>query len=297
MAYFATDPSYTAPQARGVTSQLRMPTAPPRPAPAPAPMSRDMTSTNQVTTLRSAPPTAPRTPTATGYQEMNPTQATYQSPWDPRMTQGINNQLINILGQDPNNVSITDSDIAPIAQTQDAVFQRQARMARDSAAERAAAEGTLEGGGFSSEVRRIQDAARGQQAQLEAGLVNEKAQERRAQIMQALQLGSGLIDSDTERSLKTELANMDNRFRYDDMNSRNRLGYADLDLRGELGRGDLDIRRQDLSLRDKLGTGELDLGNRRLDQDQRQFDDRLGFDRTRYESDYNARIAQYLMGL
>lgn len=139
-------------------------------------------------------------------------------------------KIKQFLSMDPSNVSVQDSDIAPIAQTHDAALQRARNMAQAQLAEQAAQDGTLGAGGFDTDVQRTFTDYGNQQAGFEAGLVNEKMKERRAQIMQALQLGSGLLDSEMERGLRQELAQMDDATRNRGLTLANSQFYDNLGL-------------------------------------------------------------------
>lgn len=214
-----------------------------------------------------------------------PASSPYQSPWDEKIVSSINDRLGQMLSQDPNRISRTDADVMPMIQAQDALAQREARRARQAAAERAGAEGTLEGGNFAAQVGQINDLYHQRQAAAEAQLMNQQLGQRRAQIMQALQLGSGLIDADTERGLRKELADM-----------QNQQFYQDLGLRADLGFGQLDLGWAQNALQGELGRGDLSLRGRQLDQQNSQFYDRLGFDQASFEAQMNNAIAQGLMG-
>jgi hypothetical protein len=199
------------------------------------------------------------------------------------------------------DVNTTDRDINPIVQTIDRQGQQTARMAQAAAAERAAADGTLGTGGFANEAQQIFEQSRARAGDQIAGVVAEKSRERQAQIMQALQLGGELLDSNMKANLQRELADLEAAGEYQKLG----LGYADLGLRDKLGTGDLNVRNRGLDIQHELGRGDLDLRRylgdrgfdlegRRLSQDDSHFYDRLGFDRSAFEAEMNYRIANGL---
>lgn len=213
----------------------------------------------------------------------------------------VNSALARMLDPSYMDVSTTDRDINPMVQTIDKYGQQTARLAQAQAAERAAADGTLGTGGFANESQQIFEQSREKAGEQIAGLVNEKSRERQAQIMQALQLGGELLDSQMKANLERELADLQNEQEYNKLG----LGYADLGLRDKLGTGDLNVRNRGLDIQSELGQGDLslrrylgdrgfDLQGRELDQNNNQFYDRLGFDRSSFEADLNWRIANGL---
>lgn len=224
-----------------------------------------------------------------------------------QQTEGVNARLAQLLDPSYADVRTTDRDVNPLVQSIDRQSQQTARLMQAQMAERAAAEGTLEGGGFSNMQTQIMEQARNQAGDQTAQLMWDKSRERQGQIQQALQLGAGLIDQNQERNLRRELADLENEQKFQglslqrdlgfgDLNLRSQLGNRGMDIQHELGLGDLDVRRQGLSLQEKLGMGDLDLRGRGLDQDDRHFYDELGFNRSKFESDMNARIAGGLFG-
>lgn len=140
-------------------------------------------------------------------------------------------RLQSLLAMDPSNISITDPDLAPMSQTHDAALQRGRRLQQAGLAERHAAQGTLGSGGFDADVNRSYTDMGQAQAGFDANLMNQKATERRAQLMQALQIGSGLMDADMERSLRQELADLDRQMQKYSIDTHNKQFYDDLGFR------------------------------------------------------------------
>jgi hypothetical protein len=150
--------------------------------------------------------------------------------WWSQFGGDVSNKLREFLNMDPSNVSVRDQDIAPVAQTHDAALQRARNMAQAQMAEQAAQDGTLGAGGFDTDVQRTFTDFGNAQAGFEAGLVNDKMKERRAQIMQALQLGSGLLDNEMQRKLQMELAQIDDATRRMGLTMANSQFYDNLGM-------------------------------------------------------------------
>lgn len=219
----------------------------------------------------------------------------------------VNAKLAALLDPSYQDVRTTDRDIAGLVQAIDRTGQQTARMGQAAAAERAAAEGTLQGGGFANEAQQIFEQARQTSGDQIAGVVAQKSSERQGQIMQALQLGAGLIDSQQKMNLERELADLQNAQDWNKTSLQRDLGFGDLNLRSALGFGDLDAKNRgldiqhqlgmgDLSLRERLGMRGLDLQELGLENNNNQFYDRLGFDRGQFEALMNQNMMSQLGG-
>jgi len=83
--------------------------------------------------------------------------------------------------------------------------QRSGEQQRRAVASRRAAEGTLNSGGFDTEVGKIQQQQAVNQATYEAGLVDNILNDRRAKLVTALQTGAGIMNADQQAELQREL--------------------------------------------------------------------------------------------
>jgi hypothetical protein len=179
----------------------------------------------------------------------------------------VNARIGQMLDPTYQNVSLQDQDIAPLAQSINAQSQRGARRARASAAESAAADGTLNSGGFGAIQRQIEEQARQGAGDQLAGLLWNKSQMRNQNMMDAMGMGGQLVDGQQNRNLQREST------------------YIDRDL-----------RNRGMDIQNNLGQGDLNVRNRSIDEQGRQFNDRLGFDRSAFEANMNDRIIQNLLG-
>jgi len=223
------------------------PPPPPPPPPGPAPTPGPSTLGNPLQT--NAAPQDFSQPSALEQKLID--QLTQTANQRDQYNQAIRSRLLDMIAPKP-APSIDDADIAP----QQAAFSRTIRRANDrnraATAERMAAEGTLQSGGFDSAVERGMRDVELAEANNAAGLVGEQLQRRMAELQSALQLGAGIMTNDEEKELRSQLALLDNEMR--------RTQFA----------GDLDLRKRGLG-------GQLNLGLLDLMMRDSQFNDQLGF--------------------
>ncbi len=129
----------------------------------------------------------------------------------------IRSQLLAILQSSQKPVDANDRQIAAQMNAAQRLSDRQVAQQRAAAAERAAANGLLNGGqssgGFDTEVQGInEDAAQGLQG-LQASLFGRVAQQKQAQLQQALQLAVQSGDAEAARAIQVQLAQMDAQLR------------------------------------------------------------------------------------
>ena len=123
-------------------------------------------------------------------------------------------------------------------------------------------------GPLQSDITGGQEAVAERMQAFESQLVSRELQNRRTQLMQALQIGAGILNQDQQQQIQKELANIDAQLRRE-------LGQADIGLRGFLGGGQL-----------SLGLLQTLLGNQ-------QFYDRLGYDVGGQEAGFNQNALGY----
>lgn len=188
----------------------------------------------------------------------------------------IRQQVLQLIDQP--DVSLGDPELAGQMQAFERGNQRGYERSRNRLAERRAAEGiSASDGSAQTELQGLEDQIRESEAGYGAQLVGQRATERRQQVMQALQMGAGLLTAEQENVLRRELANLESQMQTADLNMRGALGFADLGTRRDLGLADLGLRRDlgvadiqtrrdlgfgDLGLRSQLGQGDLDLRGR-----------------------------------
>jgi hypothetical protein len=197
-----------------------------------------------------------------------------------RGTQQLLNQtLIDLLGQDPNNVSVNDPSLRPQAEAYRFARERAARGQQEQLAEGLGAQGLGRSGAMDAGRMQIGTQMGQDVAGYEAGLVGQELQGRRGQIVKALELGRGIIGDDMMRQLQMELANIDAAIRGRGLDIQDKLGTGDLDLRG------------------KLGTGGLNLGLLGLLLGDRHFNSNLGFQVGATQAALNNQALASLMGI
>lgn len=204
------------------------------------------------------------------YQAPAAPAAAPEAPAGPSFADQVRNNIIGQMSQNPTQASITDPDIAPVAEANRNALERARRGSQDALAERFAAEGMpVNSGAFDTAVQRgFQEAGQAQGA-FEANLVNQKLQERRANIMQALQLGAGLLSDDQRNALQLQLAQLDAAVQREGLSTQR------------------DLASMDDATKRMLGIGGLNLGFIEAMLNQRNADNRLGFDIGNAEALYN----------
>ena len=201
-------------------------------------------------------------------------------------------QLLGQLGQP---VSITDPSLAGASNAFRAASERGLERARNIAAERANAGGTLNSGNFDNTVQSLAAATDQGIAANDAALVQGETEQRRQALLQAL----GLANTSAQGQRGQELQEM---FGVGDMALGGRgqdlqgaLGFGNLDLQRVLGMGDLDLRRLLGQQQYGLGRGALgiDLLNSLMQND--QFYSSLGLNASQFLQNQN-NTAMTLLG-
>ena len=231
--------------------------------------------------------------------------------------------LLRMLSINPNDVSLTDADIAPQQRAAEAAIQRQALQDRAGLMERASAQGVGDSAATEAAGQAI-----GQQAARDIGgknadLLGQKMQQRREQLQVAMQQALQLGMQQEANDLQRQIANLDAQFKQQGMNvsreqlqlqrdlgnldaqSKQSLAQLDAQLRREgyglqerLAQMDAELRRLgintqgnlgtlELALRRELGIGELNLGLLQAMLQNQQFNNNLGFDIGQWQSILN----------
>lgn len=190
----------------------------------------------------------------------------------------VREQLMGMLGQDVNQASITDPDLAPQARAFQSAIDRATAAQRRQLVHQASREGWADSGGFDERAAALAQQGAQTIGAFQADLVGQKLQQRRDQLQTALAAAMQLGLTEEAQDLQRQLANLDAMLQREGYSLQERLGNLDAELRrlgittqSELGRRDIDVRRE-------LGIGGLNLGLLQTLLDNQQFNDRLGFD-------------------
>jgi len=148
---------------------------------------------------------------------------------------------------------------------------RALEQAKRAAAERGAAGGTLNTGGFDADLGTMDLAAAGAEGDFEAGLVTRELEGQRDRMMAAVQLAQQSGQADQARALQERLAQLNAQIQSRGQDIQGRLGQGDLDLRRLLGMGQLNLgylnsNRSNDQFYSGLGA-QLGMNNARLNQD------------------------------
>ena len=231
---------------------------------------------------------------ATSVPEAKPTAAIgatsttpAQNPQQPATTiQGAyQNALLKQLNTNPVVNSVQED---PALAAQSGAFRQAAARSeqrqRNAAAERAAATGTLESGGFDATVQQIGNDRAFAESQNDAQLLGGARQQRMNELYQALALGGNQLNEDEKNQIQLQLMELEKQqnaatnalagreldIRQSGIDSQTRLGQGDLDLRGYLGKGQLGLGLLSTLLNDRqVNTGQgiqLGLGQAGLNQ-------------------------------
>lgn len=251
--------------------------------PAPAPAAAPTPTTGGG--LQAATPTAPP-PAPTAQQGQTSQTPVAPAGQPPQTIQGAYQQaLMSRLTANPTPGSVQDD---PALAAQSGAFkQAQSRgeaRQRNALAERAAATGTLESGGFDAGVQQLGADRAFAEGQFDAGLIGQAREQRMNELFQALALAGNQLGEDERMQLQLELLELQRQqqadatrlggreldIREQGINAQNTLGQGDLSLRGELGRGQLGLGLLSTLLNDRqVNTGQgiqLGLGTAGLNQ-------------------------------
>lgn len=302
------------------------PGVPQRPSPAPnqAPLPPSPAPQIPMGSPNQPQPSGSTTPgrvTAPGLLDANAPDGT-QGKSDPLQAQ-VRTALMGMLGQNPNQASVTDADLAPQSAAFRAATERSALKTRAGLMERASTEGIADSEAVRAQGRAIEQQAGQAIGANDAALIGEKLKGRREQIAQAIQVASAMGMQQEANDLQRQLANLDAQIQtrgqdisreglqlsrdLANLESRDKQYLADLDadlrrqgygLQERLAMMDAELRRLgittqgdlgtlELALRRELGIGELNLGLLQTMLQNNQVNNRLGFDIGQWQSILN----------
>ncbi len=181
-------------------------------------------------------------------QPASPIQSTYQD------------SLLKLIADNQKPVSLEDPQLQPASDVYRATRQREADRARSSAAERAAATGTLGAGGFDANVGQIENRKGMDIAQHDSDLVLNEMNARRQQLTQGLALAQQTGNADAERQIRTQLALLDAAVNESQFGRELQFRESALGSQTQLGQGELSLRLLLGLLQNQLGQGQLGLG-------------------------------------
>lgn len=128
--------------------------------------------------------------------------------------------------------------------------QRSQERSQNTLAEQAALDGTNTSGGFTSDKLGLEQGRAQAEGGFNADLVGRELQNRRSQIMQALQMGAGYLSDQEHQALQKQLAEMDAAIRREGISSQSSIAA-----------GDLGFRNRALDVQSNLGLLQALLGN------------------------------------
>lgn len=157
----------------------------------------------------------------------------------------IRQQIMERLGQMKGDPSLSDPALAAQSQAYRTSRERGAEQDRAAMAERAAANGTLQGGqssgSFDTELRSIQEGKSSDIAGNDAELLGNEVMQRRAEVQSLMNMALQSGDQESARMLQMQLAKMDEAIRMKQLAESKRqfdsdLGYRNRTFDDQFGR-------------------------------------------------------------
>jgi hypothetical protein len=225
-----------------------------------------------------------------------PVSTTAQPGSQGAMDAAVRQRLLELLGTDTNNVSVSDADIAPASRAYSLQIDQEAAAQRAQALEEANAEGTSSSGATTNRLGALGMQAAQAKGANDASLIQTKQQQRITQLQNAIQVASSMGMTQQANDLQRQLANLQAQvsMRGQDVTQAGQqiqVGLANLDTSSKLYLGNLDAQLQregystqerlaaldaevrklgintqgdlgqlDIALRSQLGIGQLNLG-------------------------------------
>jgi hypothetical protein len=241
---------------------------------------------------------------------------------DP-LDDAFRSQLLTLLSRNPDQVSLTDADVAPQSQAFRAAQERAALKNRAGLMERASTEGIADSEAVRAQGRAIEQQAGQAIGANDAALLTQSMQARREQLNQAMQIANARGMQREANDLARQIANLDAQIQTRgqdisreglevqkqlatlDTNTKQYLADLDAKLRREgygtqerLAQLDAEVRKLgintqgnignlEIALRRELGIGELNLGLLQALMQNQQFNNSLGFDIGKWQSVLN----------
>jgi hypothetical protein len=163
--------------------------------------------------------------------------ANWLDPNDP-MYASLRQNVLDLLGTDWENASITDPDLAPQATTYSGARQRQARDEYGRQQERLATQGLGQSGASDIALRQGLEQQGQDIAAYNANLVGQKLNDRRDMLIQGIQTATTLGMSEEANQLQRELAQVNAQIATNSLNQ----GYVGQDLQWRLANLDTNTR-------------------------------------------------------
>ena len=207
------------------------------------------------------------------YMQQQQAQAAAEQQRKAAYEDAIRQQILGIMNQNQ-GLDINNPGSDPASKAFATIQQRAADKFRADQAEQRAAQGIGQNqqgevsGALAGDIGGAQSTLAENIAGFQSRMVVDQINQRRAQLMQALQIGAGLLGQDQQTAIQRELAQLDAALKQN-------LGAADIGLRS--------FQTQ----------GNLSLGLLQSLMQNQQYYDRLGYDIGRDEQDFDLRSMGY----
>jgi hypothetical protein len=155
------------------------------------------------------------------------------------IAQSFQQALVNRLNPQPINAQ--NSQIAPAIEANKLAEQRGMERNRNLLAERSAANGTSNSGGFESQLLGLGQDRAAREGQFAGNAVADLGRQQQQDITSALAMGGNLLGDQQRMDLQKQLADLDAQLRREGLGAQTSLGNRDIDLRSRLGEGQLNL--------------------------------------------------------
>lgn len=203
---------------------------------------------------------------------------------DNAYRQNIRNTVMGIINKNTGTVDENTPYIQDTMRSYKGETDRALRMQRAQGAEQAAGGGRTSGSLDAATKQGYQRVGQGAGA-LKAQLLGKELQSQRDQLMQALNIGSGVLSSGENTSLQERMGGIDALLKSYGAQQQGALDWSKLGLDRELGMG-------------QIGVGMAGVGatNRSTDLRNQQFYDELSYNMGKDTNSLESILARYLLG-
>jgi len=158
-----------------------------------------------------------------------------QTPQKTPIQSAYQDALLNFMGRSQQTPTLDDSILGPQTEVYRAASQRGMERNRKVAAERAAASGRSQSGYLDNQINKGAQEQAFNTSSFNANLLGRELDTRRKELQAALQLAAATGDQESERELRTRLAQVSAMMQQQGLNLQGQLGAGDLALRQLLG--------------------------------------------------------------
>jgi hypothetical protein len=155
------------------------------------------------------------------------------------VAQSFQQALVNRLN--PQSISAQSPEVAGAIQANNLSEQRAFSRDRNMLAERAAAQGFNNGGGFETGLSGLAQNRAQREGQFAGSAIQQAQRDQDMNTRSAMAQAAGLLSGNANLSQQQQLAELDAALRREGLGAQTALGNRDIDLRSRLGEGQLNL--------------------------------------------------------